>query len=179
MINLDLVIKKALDRGFCAVSKLDCSTIKLMPEVRDMCASNKCNQYGKNWVCPPACGTLEECGQRIKNYKVGIIVQTIGQLEDSMDYEGMIELEKKHKNLFLKFSDEIKKEYNNVFSLGVGSCIKCKKCTYPDEPCRFPENRLSSMEAYGMLVSQVCADNNVKYYYGPNTLTYTSCLLLE
>ena len=179
MINLDLIINKALGTGFSVAAKLDCSTIKLMPEVRDMCASNKCNKYGKSWVCPPACGTLEECEQRIKNYKVGIIVQTTGQLEDSMDFEGMIELEKKHKNLFLKFSDEIKEEYNNVFPLGEGSCIKCKKCTYPDEPCRFPKNRLSSMEAYGMLVSQICADNNVKYYYGPNTLTYTSCFLID
>lgn len=179
MVDLDLIIKKALDMGFSVSAKLDCSTIKLMPEVREMCAANKCNQYDKNWACPPGCGSLEECEERIKKYKVGIIVQTVGQLEDSMDFESMVEIEKKHKNLFLKFSDELKKEYDNVFSLGVGSCIKCKICTYPDEPCRFPKNILSSMEAYGMLVSQVCIDNNVKYYYGPNTLAYTACFLIE
>lgn len=179
MINLDLIVKKALDTGFSTVSKLDCSTIKLMPEVREMCAVNKCNQYDKNWACPPACGTLEECEERIKNYEVGIIVQTVGTLEDSMDFESMVEIEKKHKEIFLRFSDEIKKEYEDVLSLGVGSCIKCKKCTYPDEACRFPEHILSSMEAYGMLVSQVCIDNNVKYYYGPNTLAYTGCFLIK
>ena len=179
MIDIDLIIKKALDMGFCVASKLDCSTIKLMPEVRDMCASNKCNQYNKNWACPPACGTLKECEERIKNYKVGIIVQTIGKLEDSLDFENMIEIETKHKNIFLKFSDEIKKEHPSIFSLGVGSCIKCKQCTYPYKPCNFPKESLSSMEAYGILVSQVCSDNNVKYYYGPNTLAYTGCFLLE
>lgn len=179
MINLDLTIKKALDIGFSTVSQLDCSTIKLMPEVREMCEVNKCNQYDKNWVCPPACGTLEECEEKIKNYNLGIIVQTVGNLEDSMDFEGMVEIEKKHKSLFLKLSDELKKEYKDVLSLGVGSCIKCEKCTYPDKPCRFPENMISSMEAYGMLVSQVCIDNNVKYYYGSNTLAYTGCFLIK
>ena len=52
-----------------------------------------------------------------------------------MDFEGMVEIEKKHKDIFLKFSDELKEEYDNVLSLGVGSCIKCKTCTYPDSPC--------------------------------------------
>lgn len=179
MINLDLIIKKALDMGFSAASELNCSTIKVMPEVRAMCAANKCNQYDKNWSCPPACGTLDECKKKIKNYKVGIIVQTVGELEDSMDFEGMVEIGEKHKNTFLKFSDEIKKEYENVLSLGIGSCIRCKECAYPDKPCRFPESALSSMEAYGMLVSQVCIDNNIKYYYGPNTLAYTGCFLIE
>ncbi|WP_455542089.1 DUF2284 domain-containing protein [Intestinibacter sp.] len=179
MIDYDLIKTRALEAGFSVVEELDCSTIQLMPEVRDMCASNKCHQYDKNWACPPGCGSLEECKENIKGYKKGIIVQTVGQLEDSMDFEGMMELEEKHKQAFLKFSDELKDKYDNVFSLGVGSCIKCKECTYPDNPCRFPDKMVSSMESYGMLVSQVCKDNNVKYYYGPNTLAYTGCFLIE
>jgi hypothetical protein len=35
------------------------------------------------------------------------------------------------------------------------------------------------MEAYGLLVTQICTDNGMKYYYGPDTLAYTSCFLLE
>ena len=30
-----------------------------------------------------------------------------------------------------------------------------------------------------MLVLQVCKSNNMKYYYGPNTIAYTSMFLLE
>ena len=179
MIDLEVIIKKALDMGFTVAAKLDCSTIKLMPEVRNMCAANKCNMYNKNWACPPGCGSLEECRDKIKNYKVGIIVQTVGELEDSMDFESMQEIEERHSKIFMKFSDELKKEYDSVLSLGAGCCQKCSKCSYPDAPCRYPERAVSSMEAYGMLVSQVCSDNNVKYYYGPNTLAYTGCFLIE
>jgi ATP-binding cassette subfamily B protein len=64
LVDINLIIKKALDIGFSEASKLDCTTIKLMPEVRDMCAANKCNQYDKNWACPPGCGSLEECEEK-------------------------------------------------------------------------------------------------------------------
>ena len=40
-----------------------------------------------------------------------------------------------------------------------------------------PDKRISSMEAYGMLVMQVCKDSGVGYYYGPDHLAYTSCFL--
>ena len=178
MVDIDLIIKKALDMGFTVVSKLDCSTIKLLPEVRDMCSSNKCNMYNKNWSCPLGCGTLDECKENVKKYKEGIIVQTVGELEDSMDFENMERIAQKHNKIFIKFSDEIKDEYDNILALGSGACTKCNRCTYPDSSCKFPKKIISSMEAYGMIVSQICIDNNVKYYYGINTLAYTGCFLI-
>jgi hypothetical protein len=35
------------------------------------------------------------------------------------------------------------------------------------------------MEAYGMIVSDVCKANGIPYYYGPNTLTYCACVLFK
>ena len=63
--------------------------------------------------------------------------------------------------------------------LGAGACTICKECTYPDEPCRFPDKMISSMEAYGIVVSDICSANNIPYYYGPNTLTYVGCVLMN
>ena len=71
---------------------LACDTIELKPEVRQMCASDSCHKYNKCWSCPPGCGTLEECEKRVRKYKLGILVQTVGQLEDSMDGEGMMRI---------------------------------------------------------------------------------------
>ena len=103
-IVLDIEELKELGKGsgFTHVAALDCSTIKLLPDVRQMCASNTCHMYGKNWHCPPGCGTLEECEARIRSYSRGILVQTVGELEDSMDGEGMIETEKAHKEHFFE-----------------------------------------------------------------------------
>lgn len=144
-----------------------------------MCASSACHMYGKCWSCPPGCGSLEECEKNIRKYKTGIIVQTVGELEDELDGETMMETEALHKKNFYAFEQKLRELYPDMLALGAGACRRCKVCTYPDSPCRFPKKMFSSMEAYGMLVTQVCQANDLKYYYGPCTIAYTSCYLLE
>ena len=78
--------KLALDTGFSYAAELDASTLELRQEVRDMCGANTCGMYGRNLACPPACGTLEECRKQVEEYGHGIIVQTVGDVEDSMDF---------------------------------------------------------------------------------------------
>ena len=178
-IDYESLKQLALDCGFSHVGDLDADTIEVRTEVRSACAENKCQVYGKNWVCPPACGTLEECGQKIHAYKRGLILQSTGELEDSFDFEGIQELGERHSKVFDKFADEVKKMYPDALILGDGACRRCKTCTYPDAPCRFPDKQSSAMEAFGMRVSEVCQKNNIPYYYGPGTLTLVGCILVE
>ncbi|MEF2837758.1 MAG: DUF2284 domain-containing protein [Oscillospiraceae bacterium] len=49
---------------------------------------------------------------------------------------------------------------------------------HPDAPCRFPDKQIASMEAYGMLVLEICKSNGLQYYYGADKMAYTSCFLL-
>lgn len=178
MIDYQALEALGKQAGFTHTAPLDCATIKLMPEVREMCASNSCHMYGKNWSCPPGCGTLEECREKIKRYTHGLLVQTVGTLEDSMDGEGMMETEALHKKNFFKLEEVLRVQYPDMLPIGAGCCTRCSACTYPDEPCRFPQKTFASMEAYGMLVTQICRDNHLAYYYGPCTIAYTSCFLL-
>ena len=97
--------------GFFKVEELNIDKIKLLPEVRHM--------YGRNWSCPPACGTLEECAADISGYKKGIIVQTKGELEDEFDGEGMMETEALHKEHFVKMHDQLKKFFPKLLSLEI------------------------------------------------------------
>ena len=96
-----------------------------------------------------------------------------------MDGEGMIETEKAHKEHFFELEEKLRSKYPRMLPIGSGACTRCTSCTYPDAPCRFPDKTFASMEAYGMLVTQVCQDNGLPYYYGPCTIAYTSCFLLE
>lgn len=179
MIAMDTLEKMGKEAGFTHVGPLDIKTLKLLPEVRQMCESNSCRMYGKNWSCPPGCGSLEACRDRISSYSIGILVQTMGQLEDEMDGEGMMEIEARHKENFLRMYDKLRAGGNDVLAIGAGCCTRCKSCTYPEEPCRFPDKSFASMEAYGMLVTEVCRENGMKYYYGPATIAYTSCFLFR
>lgn len=165
----------AQDAGFTHMAPLDPGTIQLKDQVRQMCAA--CGQYAKRWSCPPGCGTLEACEQRVAAFQKGILLQTVGELEDEFDGEGMMETEQLHKARFCRLVDKLSALPGKRLPLGAGCCTLCAECTYPDAPCRFPERMISSMEAWGLVVADVCRDNGLSYYYGKNTITYTSCIL--
>ena len=170
--------KMAEDCGFTAWAELDVSTIQLKPEVRDMCAVNTCGMYDKRWSCPPGCGTLEACGERIKGRTMGILVQTIGDIEDSFDFEAMMEIEAEHRGHFQEMHNALLEAGVDVLAIGTGCCTVCRECTYPNAPCRFPKKLVASMEAYGMVVNEVCKANGLAYNYGPEKMAYTCCFLL-
>lgn len=179
MIDYDALIAMAKEAGFTHAAPLDAATIELKPEVRQMCARNSCGMYGKRWSCPPGCGELEELRQRVARYSRGLLVQTVGQLEDDFDVDTMMETEKAQKANMQAMQKKLLERYPNALAIGAGCCTHCKTCTYPDAPCRFPDKQIASMEAYGMLVMEVCQRNQMKYYYGPCTLAYTGCFLIE
>ena len=171
--------RMAQEAGFTAWGPMDVATVELKQEVRDMCAVNSCGQYGKRWSCPPGCGSLEECTQQLQAYTRGILVQTCGDIEDGFDFEAMMEIESDHKDHFADMYQALREAGAQVLALGSGCCRTCGQCTYPEEPCRFPEKMVSSMEAYGMLVLEVCKANGLTYYYGADKMAYTSCFLLK
>lgn len=176
-MKYEMIQKIAEEAGFTHFGPLDPGTIQLKPEVRQMCQA--CRMYDKRWSCPPGCGELDECSARVNQYTRGILVQSVGELEDSMDYEAMMETEATQKERFEKMYAKLRALDVDVLALGAGCCKQCSECTYPNEPCRFPKRMVSSMEAYGMEVAAVCKANGLPYYYGQNTIAYTSCFLFR
>ena len=173
------LVQEALDAGFSQAGELNVKALVFMPEVRDMCSVDRCHQYGKNWRCPPGCGSIEEAAERAARYSYGVLVQTIGQMEDDFDYETIQVTSEKHKANFAVLVKQLKARYGDILPMGAGTCNICESCTYPNAPCRFPEDSISSMEAYGLWVSKVCELSGVPYNNGKQTITYTSCYLLK
>jgi predicted metal-binding protein len=168
----------ALDTGFSHVGILDATGLQPREDVRGMCAVNKCGAYGANWSCPPACGTLKECAARLRSFTRGLVLQTTGRLEDSFDYEGIERLQQEHAEYITAFAQKIRPLMPGALLLGAGACRRCPVCAYP-APCRFPDEKQSSMEAYCLVVSDVCRESGLPYYYGPGTLTFVGCVLFN
>ena len=177
-MTVDRALEQAKNENFSHFAPLDAGTLDFMPQVRDMCAADKCRRYGTSWMCPPGCGSLEDSLKKAREYEKGIIVQTTGVLDDVFDYDEMKNIGTRHMVYFRNLRRALLKDYPNLLALGAGACGVCEKCGYPNEPCRFPDEAVPSMEAYGLLVSKVCEDNGLGYYYGEGTLTYTGCFLL-
>ena len=165
--------------AFTAVQELDVATLQFLPEIRAMCAADRCHSYGRSWSCPPACGTLEELREKTARYSRGILLQTVGSREDSFDYKSMIAVGKANREHFDNFVAELRKRNADFFPMSAGACTRCKPCTYPDKPCRFPDRCFPSMEACGLFVSKVCEDNGLPYYYGEEKISYTCLILYE
>ena len=178
-LTKESIVQDALDMGFTNAGLVDVSTLQAREEVRDMCAVDKCHGYNKNWSCPPGCGTVPECDARMKEYDWGVITQITLDMEDAMDMEAWTDAGKKLHDGQVKLNEELHKKYSDILALGGAGCNLCAECTYPDAPCRFPEKRMSGMEAYGLVVRDVCMKNGLKYYYGPDTVTFSGMFLIK
>jgi predicted metal-binding protein len=178
-MEMETALNIAREAGFDVVAPLDPGKLNFRTEVRDMCAVNKCGMYEKRWSCPPACGTLDEIAERCLQYQNGVLFQTICRLDDEYDFEGMAGLMETQQKAMKKLLDALVKSGEDIRPFGSDGCNNCKECTYPDAPCRFPERAFPSMEGCGLLVSDVCKDNDVPYYYGKNTVAFTGGFLFN
>ncbi len=171
------ILTLARENGFSHIGFADMEALTPLEQVRQMCASGRCGKWNTNWACPPACGSIEHAKKRIGQYNKCLLVQTVGELDGEFDYDGMQLAAGQHKKRFLNFARQARMLCPGCLPLTAGACTVCAKCTYPGKPCRYPAKRLSSMEAYGLFVSDICVRSGLKYNYGPRTIAYTSCLL--
>lgn len=146
---------------------------------RSMCASNVCGNYGRSYMCPPDIGEIETLMEEAKTYRYAIVYQTVGMLEDSYDFEGMMEAGQRHNDLSQKVRDLFdQKGFQNALHLGAGGCRLCPVCgKKTGEPCRYPDRAMSSLEAYGVNVSKLATQCNMRYINGTNTVTYFGAAL--
>ena len=175
------IIDKALVLGAFNASVINAAEIVTDRVFRDMCAANACGMYGRCWTCPPDAGEIDVLMAEVKKYEYALVYQTVTELEDSYDFEGMIEAKK----LCSKIAQKLRFEFNtlnitNVLHLGAGGCGVCEKCAKQiGEPCRFPELALPSLEAYGVNVSKLAASAGMKYINGQDTVTYFGSVLFS
>ena len=177
----ELLKKNALDLGAYKASVISTSEIKLDRAFRDMCASNACGVYGKCYMCPPDVGDIDELMAEVANYDYALVYQTVSELEDSFDFEGMVDAKKRTYPLAQSMREIFKNcGIKKVLHLGAGGCGVCKSCAkQTGEPCRFPEKAMPSLEAYGFNVSALAKSAGMKYINGQNTVTYFGAVLFS
>ena len=170
-------VQEAIDQiGFDCVGSCSTEALVVREEVRDMCASGRCQIFGTSWACPPNCGSLEHFDQFVHEKNTCYVVQTIAHLEDDFDIEAMMDAEALQKERIGELHALLMKEVPEARVLAAGTCTLCKKCSFPDEPCRFPDQAMVSMEAAGLVASDTCTAAGMPYNKGKLTLAYSSCV---
>ena len=148
---------------------------------RDMCAANVCGNYGRNWMCPPDVGDIHELMAALRTYSFVLVYQTVFELEDSYDFEGMMEAGARHNQLMATLRREVAIEpLSRTLHLGAGGCRMCEVCAKrTGEPCRHPDLAVASLETYGINVSKLAVAAGMKYINGQDTVTYFGAVLFD
>ncbi len=179
--KMELVRQRAITLGAYRAEYVNVADISLDASFRMLCESNACGNYGKNYTCPPNAGDIYELMEKIKSYKTALIYQTVGTLEDSYDFEGMMAAGALHNQLVQKLwdlTDEL--GMDEVLHLGAGGCRLCEVCGKKlGVPCKNPKRAMFSLETYGINVSLLADLANMKYINGQNTVTYFGAVFLK
>lgn len=170
-----------------------CATIRVADIVfdaglRSNCEMNYCGEYGRTWVCPPHCGAIDDCIETVRAYDGAFVIQYVGTLEDSYDFEGMQEAADIFNDVLLKAFCKVKEQIcsgnmeknQKLLCLGAGGCHRCKTCALTsEEPCRFPEEAFASLESHGIFVSDLAQKAGLNYINGQNTVTYFGAIFFN
>ncbi len=197
-IVMEQVRQQAILLGAYRAELVNVAEISLDASFRTLCESNACGNYGKNYMCPPDAGNIHDLMKKIKSYKTALVYQTVGMLEDSYDFEGMMEAGLRHNQLAQKlwdFTDElgipaghsvsnvhrtVSQGVEEVIHLGAGGCRLCEICGKREGvPCRFPKRAMGSLETYGINVSLLAPLAHMKYINGQNTVTYFGAVFMR
>ena len=175
-MDLSKMIRAAEERGFVQ-AVLPTEELIFEPGIRAMCEANVCQSYGSCWACPPAVGTLEECRDRAMRYRWLLLFSKKYPLEDSFDWEGMVAAMKDFKREVDLFGRAVKSLLSDFLLLSNEGCSRCKSCTWPSAPCRFPDRLWHSIEGYGLNIGELAKKGGIPYNNGPETVTWFGGLL--
>lgn len=148
-------------------------------EVRDLCEGNSCGMYNKSWACPPAVGSVESCKEKSYGYEKAMLFTTATAVASSFDMKGWMQALIEHEALTDQVAAVFRSFDKDALMLSTEGCTVCKKCTYPDAPCRFPDRMYPATESYGIMVMQMAPALNIRYNNGANTVTYFSLVLFN
>lgn len=142
------IIKTTLSYDFYKAKIIKVKDIKFNKEFRKYCKENLCNNYKRNYSCPPYCGSFNVLYSKVNNFENALILQSIYFMDTHN--KDLIELAKKQHNTKTLL---LKKYFNDngfkVLIAGAGNCDLCEKCSLTQGvACKNKKERFSSVSAY-------------------------------
>jgi predicted metal-binding protein len=179
--SMSELAEQAKTLGAFKASVLPVEQIPFDAGLRKACEANYCGNYGKNWTCPPDVGNVDELIAQAKGYQYALVYQTVSTIEDSYDFEGMVAALARHRDITDGITAAVRQQANEgMLQLSAGGCIICDKCAKKDnQPCRYPDKAVASLEAYGIYVAKLAELANMNYINGKNTVTYFGAYLFK
>lgn len=121
-------------------------------------ACQTCPHYERNWACPPHAPNFADLAG---NHLLVIHLRLhVPNPELRPQHERMVGEMATH-------TVRILAQHLQAIPLGWGQCTACPTCTCPQQPCPHPQQRLHSLEATGVLVTelvQMCFQRHLQWW---------------
>lgn len=147
----ETILKLAAEAGFAMAEVIDADQVVMVPEYRKFCEENRCGNYGKNYGCPPACGSVQDMMDRVRGCRRAIVFQSKTPVKDITDGAETKLIKKMHTRMTLKAMELLEKNgmCMDGFPIMAGPCNLCDVCKMPEgKPCPHENLRFSCLSAY-------------------------------
>ena len=167
----------ALSAGFSAAMEGPAGAVTCEERVRAFCTPEKCPNYGESWICPPGCGSMEDCRAVIAARSRVLLLQSLHADTAGWTGEDYARAALEHNRRSQRFAEKVRETEPGAYLLTTGGCELCEKCTFPEAPCRRPEKQRGSLSAFGVDVAALCQRLGMPYAFEPGKLRLMSCVV--
>lgn len=155
----------------------DTVELEFSTRIRQVCRQ-ECPMYGTSWACPPAVGSVEDCEARCRSFPRGLMIASI-QEADLTDMAAALATRAPHEELTRQVRDLVEAQGQQTLTLSTESCARCAHCTYPDAPCRHPDQMFPCVESHGIVVTALAERHGIDFYAGNDLVTWFSLILFR
>ena len=148
-----------------------------MAKCRELCSQNLCGSFNVNWGCPPGVGSEKECMDIVKKYANAAVITRKFENVDLNDKSNVEKIAKGHQELCRRFAHLLRGEGYDILPLADGGCAYCNTCSYPDSPCRFPDQRVTSISCYGILMDEYMNSQGVDFSFEKDSIALYGIML--
>ncbi len=145
--------------------------------IRRICET-ECPMYGKTWACPPGVGSPAECRARCLAYPEALLLTTVAEVRDIADIEETLATRGAHEEVTRAAEQLLRAQGLETYVLSTEACTRCGKCTFPDAPCRHPDEMYPCTESHTIVVTDIAERYGIEFITG-NVVTWFSILFFR
>ena len=153
------------------------SELTFSDRIRHVCET-ECPMYGKTWACPPGVGSVEECRARCLAFPEALLLTTVAEVRDIADIEETLATRAAHELVTRQAEQLLRAQGLETYVLSTEACTRCAHCTYPDAPCRHPDEMYPCTESHAIIVTDIAERYGIEFITG-NVVTWFSILFFR
>lgn len=179
-VNEDWILECIRDLGVDGLSAIRTSQLRFDSRFRKYCAQNLCGNYNRSWTCPPNSPSVESIATEIVGHPDAVVFKVSGPLRFTVDWKSMMRVADRLGGICASITDKLIPTLRKGAVFGYGPCKYCKTCAFgSDEPCRFPDKRIHSLECACVDVADISRQSGLPLEHDPDRISFFGLLVYE